>query len=373
MTNAKPSINLEPVSHATLATISSTEPVNLHPSRNLLMRDVEPGTGRTINVWPAPTTGSSIKWANAYLSLINAIPSTELELANHATRATTSSKEDVSWLPLKKYQILDAVNGTGKRRSVLPALTDSFSMQLDFASPSMITATNGTTVEPVLSVTLDTCSTKENVSWEILFVKNLTQMEPVCLVTLDTSVTMEVVYLFPNWPHLPCTTPSAALKSWLNLPRIWEDLQEVMLNSTHDVFADLYLNKLSYLSSYLYIILCSGRILCLFCQNPICCRIQRFSTSKIGLSCCIFHPSRYILAVILCTGPTLCLSLICKLLCSRSCPPSGRVRHRPEAFQRQLCDHSSCRLLRCLRGVVEISTFFTDGRENLRKWVLELW
>ena len=146
-----------------------------------------------------------------------------------------------------------------------------------------------------------------------------------------------------------------------------------MLNSTHDVFADLYLNKLSYLSSCQYIILCSGRILCLFCRNLICCRIQRFSTSKIGLSCCIFHPSRYILAVILCIGPTLCPSLICRLLCSQSCPPSGKVRHRPEAFQRQLCDHSSCRLLRCLRGVVGISTFFIDGLENLSKWVLELW
>ena len=356
-----------------LAITLSTEPVNLHPSRSLLMRDVEPGTGRTIDVWLAPTTGSSTKWANACLSLTNARPSTELELANHATRATTSSKEDASWLPLKKYQISDVANGTGKRRSVLPALTDLFSMQLDFVSPSMITATNGTTVEPVLNVMLDTSLTKENVSWEILFVKNLTQMEPACLVTLDTSVIMEVAYLFPNWPHLPSTTPSVALKSWLNLPRIWEDLQEVLLNSTHDVFADLYLNKLSYLSSYQSIILCSGHKLCLFCRNPICCRIQRFSTSKIGLFCCIFHPSRYILAVILCTGPTLCPLLICKLLCFRFCPPSGRVRHRPEVFQRQLYDHSSYPLLRYLRGVVGISTFFTDGLGNLRKWVLGLW
>jgi len=212
-TNAKLSTLQEPVNHVMLDTTSTMEFVFLPPLRKCQTKDVELGTGKIKSVWLAPTTGSSTNLENVSPSQTNAKLSTDQEPVNHATKDTTSVLENAISPPLKSPQTSDVVNGTGTTKSASPALTDLFSVTLEFASPSTITATNGTIVELAPAAMLDTTSTKENVSWVTLFVKNLTQMEPASLATPDTSVTMEAVSLFPNWPHLPSSTPSVVLKN----------------------------------------------------------------------------------------------------------------------------------------------------------------
>jgi hypothetical protein len=62
---------------------------NVLPRRNLLILDVELGTGRTEDALLAQTTGSSIMKVLVFLFLISAKPLTDQVLAFHAMRDTT--------------------------------------------------------------------------------------------------------------------------------------------------------------------------------------------------------------------------------------------------------------------------------------------
>ena len=114
LTNAIPLIDQEPVFPAMKDTTSTMEFANLLLLRNLLMRDVEPGTGKPENVLPALITGFSIKWENACPSQICARPSIGQEPALPATKDTTSSTELVNWPLLRSHQMRDVELGTGR-------------------------------------------------------------------------------------------------------------------------------------------------------------------------------------------------------------------------------------------------------------------
>ena len=179
-------------------------------------------------------------------SLINAKLSTHQETVCHATKGTTWSWEDVSLHQLRKSLTSDVENGIGTRKFVLNVPTDLFSMLPDNVFPSMTTVKNGTAVETVLIATKDTFSEEEFVLKETLSVMNLMLMELVLHATPDTSLTMEAVFQFQNLPHLPSTILNVVPRNSLNCQETWVDQLEAMLNSTHDVFADLYLNNHNY-------------------------------------------------------------------------------------------------------------------------------
>lgn len=76
---------------------------------------MENGTGTSKSALNALTTGSSINSEFASPSLINAPLSTTPELANHATRATTSATENAVLPPFNKLAMLAVPHGTGIR------------------------------------------------------------------------------------------------------------------------------------------------------------------------------------------------------------------------------------------------------------------
>jgi len=84
--NAKLSTLLELVNHVTMAMSSTMEPVNLPLINKYQIWDVEPGTGPLKNAWPAQAAMSLTVIESAFLFLINALPTTQLEFASHATR-----------------------------------------------------------------------------------------------------------------------------------------------------------------------------------------------------------------------------------------------------------------------------------------------
>ena len=77
----------------------------------------------------------------------------------------------------------------------------------------MITVKNGTAMETVPTVMLDTFSREEFVLKVMPFVKTLMPMELVPLATQDTFWITEVVFPFQNWPHSLCTTLNVVLKN----------------------------------------------------------------------------------------------------------------------------------------------------------------
>ena len=231
----------ELVFHVMKDTTLSWEDVNLQLLKNLQIKDVELGTGKTKDVFNAPTTGSSITSENVFPSLISARLSIEPELANHAIKDTISLWEDANLLPLKNPLTLDVENGTGMIRSVLNVPTDSFSMLPGNVSPLATIVNNGIPTETVLIATRDTFFKEEFVLKETLSVTNQTLTELVLHVTPDTFLTTEAASQFQSWLPWLFTTHNAVPRSWPNCQEIWEDQLEVMFNSTHDVFADLYL------------------------------------------------------------------------------------------------------------------------------------
>ena len=156
LTNAKLLISQVLVCLAMMATDLTTESANLLPLKNLQTLDVELGIGKTRDVWPVQTTGSSTIWEFASLSLISAKHSTHQELASHAMMVTDSTTEPVSSPPLKNPPMKDAELGTGKIEDVLLAPTTGSSTTWEFASLSLISAKPSTHQELAFLVTKDT-------------------------------------------------------------------------------------------------------------------------------------------------------------------------------------------------------------------------
>ena len=163
--NVRLSTGQEPVFHAMKDTTSTMEFVNSLQLRNLLMRDVEPGTGKSENALPALTTGSSTKWENACPSQICARPSIGQEPALPATKDTTSTMEFVNLPLLRSHQMKDAEPGTGRTENAWPAQTTGSSTTKEFVCLFQINAKPLTGQEPVSHVTRDTTSRTEYVNW----------------------------------------------------------------------------------------------------------------------------------------------------------------------------------------------------------------
>ena len=216
--------------------------VSSPPLKNLLIKDAEPGTGRTENALPAQITGSSTTWENVCLFPTNAIPSTGQEPVFHAMKDTTSTME-FAFLPLLRSLLMrDAEPGTGKPENALPVLTTGSSTMLESVCPSQISARPSIGQEPVSHVMKDTTLTTEFASspllrnhptWDVelgtgrtenvwpvpttgfstmlefvcpyqINAKLSTGQEPVFHATRDTTSTMESV----NWlPLRPLLTP----------------------------------------------------------------------------------------------------------------------------------------------------------------------
>ena len=101
---------------------------------SLLISDAEPGIGPIKSVFPALTDGYSTTKRFVLPFLTNAPPMTLQELASLATKDMTSRMEPVSSLPqtMPTHLTSDAEPGTGKTKSVLPALTNGSSMTKRF-------------------------------------------------------------------------------------------------------------------------------------------------------------------------------------------------------------------------------------------------
>ena len=123
---------------------------------NLLMKDVELGTGKTKDVCNAQITGSSMDSENVFLFLINAKPSIDLEIVSHAMRVTTSSWEDASLLLLRNLKMKVAEPGIGKTENALLAQITGFSMGLENVFPFQTNAKLSTHQEIVFLVMKDT-------------------------------------------------------------------------------------------------------------------------------------------------------------------------------------------------------------------------
>ena len=184
--NAKPLTIMELVYHAMLDTILEMELVNLPPLKSLLIKDVELGTGKIKNVSDVQTIGFSTTSENVFQFLTNAKLSMPQELVNHATKDITWSMELANLLPLKNPLISDVVNGIGTTKFVLLVLADLSSTVPENVFPSMITVKNGTAMEIVPTVMLDTFSMEEFALKVMLFVRTLMPMELVPLATQDT-------------------------------------------------------------------------------------------------------------------------------------------------------------------------------------------
>ena len=137
-------------------------------------------------------------------------------------------------------------NGTGIKRSVLSVQSDTSSIQLECVFQSTITAKLGIQLVPVPTVMLATFSKVDHALKETHSARHLTPMELVPHATLDTFLTTEAVSQSQNWPPLPSFTLNVVLKNWQPLLTRWEVELEDMFNSTHDVFADLYLYMMQY-------------------------------------------------------------------------------------------------------------------------------
>lgn len=101
--NAPPSTTLVLASLAIRDTTSTMEnAVKLQLSKSLMSAAL-PGTGISKYVFNVQTTGFSIETMFVSLYLISALLSIALEPVYHATRATTSTMEDVSLPLFNKY------------------------------------------------------------------------------------------------------------------------------------------------------------------------------------------------------------------------------------------------------------------------------
>ena len=154
----------ELVFHVMKDTTLSWEDVRLHLLKNLQMKDVELGTGKTKDVWNVQITGSSMDSENVFLFLINAKPSIDLEIVSHVMRVTTSSWEDASLLLLRNLKMKVAEPGTGKTENALLAQTTGFSTDLENVSPFQTNARLSTPQELVSLVMKDTTFKMELVS-----------------------------------------------------------------------------------------------------------------------------------------------------------------------------------------------------------------
>ena len=116
-TNVLPSTLLETASPVMMDTFSELEDASWLLLKSLPTSDVLLGTGKARNVSNAPTTGSLMLKASAFLYLTNAPLSTLLEIVFPAMMDTDSFQADASWLPNKNPLTLAAPLGTGRAKN----------------------------------------------------------------------------------------------------------------------------------------------------------------------------------------------------------------------------------------------------------------
>lgn len=124
-------------------------------AKSLLIQDAEPGTGTTKSVYHALKDGYSMPTRSVLPFPINAQPVTAKETASAATPVMTSTMAAVSSQPstMLVLPILVVPVGTGRIKSVSPALSVGSSIHTRLAFQLMITVTPMMRTVPVLHAT----------------------------------------------------------------------------------------------------------------------------------------------------------------------------------------------------------------------------
>lgn len=161
--NAIPTIFLENVCLATLATISSEESVFWHLFKAPPILDAQLGTGKAKNVLYAPKTLFSITTESARPFQVNAIPSICLANVCHALSVTTSL-EDNAFLRLFRVLLTPDVDcGTGMAKNASNARTIGFSILTESAPQFRTNVRRLTFLEDAYRATMVTTSLEDNV------------------------------------------------------------------------------------------------------------------------------------------------------------------------------------------------------------------
>ena len=146
----------EPALLAIKATTFKTEPALLPQFKDLLILDVESGTGTAKSACHALRDSSSTHKDHALPSLLSVHHGITTVSAPTVTKDTTFKTEDASLHPFNPQLILDVDNGTGITKPALNAHSVILMDPMDSALLSHLSAPHGTLTVPALLALSDT-------------------------------------------------------------------------------------------------------------------------------------------------------------------------------------------------------------------------